>query len=62
MQWELSPNFNDCRMSAKPLDWEHGCNRVLGFDGLYLGEDGKFRRVAAASTISEALRLAGQPL
>lgn len=30
------------------------CNRVLAFDGLRLGEDGKFRNVAAASTISEA--------
>ena len=34
------------------------CNRVLAFDGLQLGEDGKFRRVAAASTISEARRRA----
>ncbi|MGH7947354.1 MAG: TIGR02391 family protein [Opitutaceae bacterium] len=34
------------------------CNRVLAFDGFQLGEDGKFRRVAAASTISEARRRA----
>jgi len=34
------------------------CNRVLAFDGLQLGEDGKFGQVAAASTISEARRRA----
>jgi uncharacterized protein (TIGR02391 family) len=33
-------------------------NRVLIFDGLQIGEDGQFRRVNAANTISEAKRRA----
>ncbi len=33
-------------------------NKVLIFDGLQLGEDGQFRRVNAANTISEAKRRA----
>ena len=33
-------------------------NKVLAFDGLYLGEDGQFRRVDAATTITDAKRRA----
>jgi uncharacterized protein (TIGR02391 family) len=33
-------------------------NKVLIFDGLQIGEDGQFRRVSAANTISEAKRRA----
>ena len=33
-------------------------NKVLIFDGLQIGEDGQFRRVSAAKTISEAKRRA----
>ncbi len=33
-------------------------NKVLVFDGLYLGEDGQFRRVDAAVTITDAKRRA----
>lgn len=35
-----------------------GLNKILIFDGLQLGEDGQFRRVSAAHTISEAKRRA----
>ena len=33
-------------------------NKVLAFDGLYLGEDGQFRRIDAATTITDAKRRA----
>lgn len=33
-------------------------NKVLAFDGLHLGEDGQFRRIEAAATISDAKRRA----
>lgn len=34
-------------------------NKVFAFDGVYLGEDGQFRRVEAATTITDAKQRAG---